>query len=307
MQKLYLFILTLILIFITISCSSNSNGEIEVINPNATPPLIIGHRGARSLAPENTLASARKALSVKADLWELDVAVTADRELIIMHDDTLDRTCNVEQVFPEREPWHVWDFTLAEIKTLDCGSWFNDKDPFDQIKEGKVSEADQQSYVGEQAPTLLEALKFTKDNNFKVNVELKNQPTSELDEIIVSKAVSLIEDLEMDKESQVVISSFNHDYLKTVNSINPNIPTQAITKKMIKNLKSYLDELGTDTINPKYTVWSYKRMAELEQTGINFNVWTVNDELIMKALINSGVSGIITDFPQDLYRLLYEQ
>ena len=307
MQKQYGLIFVIILLIFTSSCSSDNIGESEVIIVNSTPPLIIGHRGARSLAPENTLASAQKALDSGADLWELDVAVTSDNELIIMHDDTLERTCNVEELFPDREPWHVWDFTLAEIKSLDCGSWFIAKDPFEQIKSGNVSETDIQSYVGEQAPTLYEALEFTKNNNFRVNVELKSQPNAVLDEIIVSKSVALIEELGMDNNQQVVISSFNHDYLKQVKAINPNIPTQAITKKIIRNLKSYLNDIGTDTVNPKYTAWSYKRIAELEQDGINFNVWTVNDELVMKALINSGVSGIITDFPQNLFALLHEK
>jgi glycerophosphoryl diester phosphodiesterase len=307
MHKLRILLLLLILTIIISSCSSKTNGEIEVINISSTPPLIIGHRGARSLAPENTLASAKKAFAVGADLWELDVAVTADKELIIMHDDTLSRTCNVEELFPERDPWYVWDFTLSEIKSLDCGSWFNTEDPFDQIKAGVVTKADQQSYIGEHAPTLREALEFTKSNNFKVNVELKKQPNTELDNIIVANTVSLIEELEMVEAEQVVISSFNHDYLIKVNSLNDNIPTQAITKKIIKNLNTYLNTLGTNTVNPKYNVWSYKRIAELEQEGIDFNVWTVNDELVMKALINSGVTGIITDFPQNLYGLLNEE
>jgi len=110
-------------------------------------------------------------------LWELDVQLTADEELVLMHDSDLTRTCDAKARFPDRRPWLVSDFTLAEIQTLDCGSWFNEKDPFGQIKAGAVPPEDQQSYVGERAPSLREALQFTLDNDWRVNVEIKNLPT----------------------------------------------------------------------------------------------------------------------------------
>ncbi len=81
---------------------------------NAFPkPLNIAHRGARSLAPENTLAAARLGLEIGADLWELDVAATSDEQLVVLHDDTLERTSNAQQVFPGRAPWTVSTFSLA--------------------------------------------------------------------------------------------------------------------------------------------------------------------------------------------------
>ncbi|HFD40915.1 MAG TPA: glycerophosphodiester phosphodiesterase, partial [Anaerolineae bacterium] len=89
----------------------------------------IAHRGARSLAPENTLVAARKALAVGADLWETDVAVTADGELILFHDDSLVRTTDAERRFPDRAPWTFTTFSLAEIRSLDAGSWFVETDP----------------------------------------------------------------------------------------------------------------------------------------------------------------------------------
>ncbi|UCC65293.1 MAG: glycerophosphodiester phosphodiesterase [Anaerolineae bacterium] len=289
------------------ACLSPSQATKEEADMSFSPPLVIAHRGASSLAPENTLAAARKALEIGADLWELDVSVTADGELILMHDDTLERTCNARDVFPGRQPWQVWDFTLAEVQTLDCGSWFNKKDPFGEIRLGNVSEADQQSYVGEPAPTLRQALEFTRDHNWRVNVELKKQPNEELDRTIVGKAVALVEELGMDDGQQVVISSFRHDYLETVKNLNPRIPTQAITSKAIRDLPVYLDELGADTCNPKVMAWSYKRLGELAAQGIAFNVWTVDDELTMKALIKTGVSGIITNYPQTLVSLLKQR
>jgi glycerophosphoryl diester phosphodiesterase len=268
------------------------------------PPLVIAHRGARSLAPENTLAAARKALEVGADMWELDVTATLDGELVVMHDDTLDRTCNAQEIFPERIPWRVEEFTLAEIQTLDCGSWFNATDPFEQIKAGNVSEADQKSYVGEPAPSLRQALEFTRDNQWRVNVELKKQPSQELGRLIVEKSAALIQELGMDEGDQVVISSFEHDYLKTLRALNPRIPIQALTTKPIPDLPAYLAELGTDVCNPKVGAWTPQELVELGQSGIRFNVWTVNDETTMRSLIVAGVQGIITDYPQTLIAVL---
>lgn len=287
-----------------VSCSTQTPAIPENTPMNTTPPLVIAHRGARSLAPENTLAAAQKALDLGADLWELDVAVTADNELVLMHDDTLDRTCNAKSVFPERSPWNVWDFTLDEIKTLDCGSWYEEKDPFDEIKAGNVSPEELKSYAGIQAPTLREALEFTRDHNWRVNVELKDQPDEARSQAIIDKTVQLVAELGLDSDQQLVISSFNHDYLRKVQELNPNIPVQAITNKLIDDLGGYLGEIGTDTVNPKINTWSYQRMKELGEQGVRFNVWTVNDELTMKALINTGVSGIITDYPQTLIDLI---
>ena len=82
---------------------------------------IIAHGGARSLAPENTLAAARKAHALGADLWETDVAITADGQLVLMHDDAMMRTTDVADRFPDRVPAPFSTYTLAEIRTLDAG------------------------------------------------------------------------------------------------------------------------------------------------------------------------------------------
>jgi len=271
---------------------------------NKVPPLNIAHRGARSLAPENTLAAARKALEVGADMWEMDVAVTSDGELIVIHDDTLERTCNVADLFPDRRPWNVWDFTLAEIQTLDCGSWFAARDPFGQIKAGNVSAEEAASYAGERAPTLRQVLEFTRDNDWRVNVELKEQPTADLGRILVEKTVALIQELGMVEGGRVAVSSFNHDYLREIRALDPNIPIQALTSKKIGDLPAYLKQLGTTACNPKAGVWKPQDLAELAASGIEFNVWTVNDESEMKQLIEAGVYGIITDYPQTLRLVL---
>ena len=103
---------------------------------NRKAPLYIAHRGARSLAPENTLAAAEKAVQTGAHGWELDVQMTKDGRLAVIHDKNLDRTSNVSRLnrFADRRPWPTHKFTLEELKSLDFGSWFQETDPFGQIE-----------------------------------------------------------------------------------------------------------------------------------------------------------------------------
>ncbi|MDH7487764.1 MAG: glycerophosphodiester phosphodiesterase family protein [Anaerolineae bacterium] len=267
--------------------------------------LNIAHRGARSLAPENTLAAARKALQAGADMWELDVQLTADDELIVMHDDTLTRTSDAPLRFPDRHPWRISDFTLAEIQTLDCGSWFNEKDPFGQIRAGAVPAEAQQSYVGERAPALREALQFTLDNDWRVNVELKRLSNKDKGALMVEKSVALIE--AMNLQERVIVSSFDHDVLRQVRRLNPRLATAVLSVYAIRKPLRYLTEVGAQAYNPRKSSVRGKTVQALRSAGFDIYVWTVNDEKGMRRLIQMGVSGIITDFPQVLRRVLHSQ
>lgn len=264
--------------------------------------LNIAHRGARSLAPENTLAAARKALDCGADMWELDVGMTADGVLILIHDDTLRRTSNVSEIFPERAPWPVHHFTLAEIRRLDFGSWFSDQDPFGQIAAGQVLPADLDSYIGEIAPTLEEALAFTRDNNWQVNVEIKDLSRRPGDAVVVEKVVALVEEMEM--TDRVLISSFNFSYLKRVKAANPNLAMAALVGQVFSEPLKLLHRLEAQAYHPHVTAITVEAIADLRAEGFGVSVWTVNDEETMCSLIEAKASGIITDFPQMLRSLL---
>ena len=102
-------------------------------------PLVVAHRGARGHAPENTLTAAALGYAVQADLWELDANYTKDGKLVVMHDDTLVRTTDVETAFPGRPSYRVRDFTLDEIKSLDAGSWYAGRDQFGRVAAGEIS------------------------------------------------------------------------------------------------------------------------------------------------------------------------
>ncbi len=265
-------------------------------------PLNIAHRGARSLAPENTLAAARAGLEAGADLWELDVAVTLDGELVILHDDTLARTSDARQVYPQREPWAVHTFTLAELLRLDFGSWFNQVDPYGQIAAGQVTSAMQASFVGLPIPTLSEALAFTRDHDWRVNVEIKDATGTPGDAFVVEKVVALIESLGM--VEQVLISSFNHAYLTRSKVANRNLATAALVEVSTPDPIALVRGLGAQAYHPGIWWTVPEEIPAIRRAGIDVNVWTVNDPEMMRVLIEHGASGIITDFPQLLREIL---
>jgi len=268
------------------------------------PVLNIAHAGASSLAPQNTLAAGRKALQVGADLWEIDVRLTKDGIFILMHDKGLKRTTNVEEVFPERSPWLVKDFTLAELKELDAGSWFVQTDPFRQIKEGNVSIEDQQSYVDEKIPTLREALQFTWENDWRMGIEVKSMDYLPREEI-AGKLVSLIKKTKM--ENRVVVSSFGHDLLREVRRLDPNIPIAALVIFAPWNPVQYLEDLEADVYAPSPVGFTASLAIKLGGLGYGVCIWTYNGaRQLRRFAVMEGVSGIVTDFPQRLEPILDE-
>ncbi len=258
--------------------------------------LCIAHRGACSLAPENTLAAARKALEVGADMWELDVAVTTDGQLILGHDDTLVRTTNVETIFPDRAPWTYPTFTLSELKQLDTGSRYIETDPFGLIASGEVTPADQAAMRGEPIPTLREALLFTRDHNWRVNVEIKKIPPPMEAFPVLAAVMALIAELDM--VEQVLLSSFIHSELQRAKMTNPVIAAAALVGSSETEPIIWPTELAVDAYHPRHTLIDRAKIQRLRQAGFDVNPWTVNNKSEMERLIEAGVTGIITDFPQ---------
>ncbi len=267
------------------------------------PPINVAHRGARSVAPENTLAAAKQGYELKADQWELDVQETKDGELVVLHDPGMARTSNAIKVFPFRPFWQVKNFTLEEVKQLDFGAWYLKKDPFGEIANGTLSAADQEALRSTPIPTLREALELTKEKNWYVNIEIKDISDTPGDADIVQKTVALIEELDM--VDQALISSFKHDYLVQVKKNNPNIKTAALVTKIGDDPVALLKSLGADAINPDYkSISNLSLIKTLRDAGYDVYIWTVNNPQTMIKFINAGVSGIITDYPQRMNEVL---
>jgi glycerophosphoryl diester phosphodiesterase len=173
-------------------------------------PTVIAHRGASAYAPENTLAAVDKADDLGIRWVENDVQRTKDGELVVIHDTTLKRTTDVEEVFPDRSPWKVSDFTLKEVRRLDAGSWFSP------------------SYAGARVPTLEEYLDRVSDNHQKLLLEIKAP------ELYPGIERQTLEELRregwLDRyhvKHRLIIQAFSADCIKTVHSLRPEVKTSS--------------------------------------------------------------------------------
>lgn len=141
-----------------------------------TRPALIAHRGASMLAPENTLGAAETASLYEAFGFETDVRISLDGVPFLMHDDTLARTTNIAEVFPDRITDPVSSFTMDELHQLNAGLWFIQTDPFDTISSGFVSQAQLASNQGQRIPTLSEALALVKDQKMIILFDMRYPP-----------------------------------------------------------------------------------------------------------------------------------
>ncbi len=265
------------------------------------PLQVIAHRGARSLAPENTLAAARKAWEAGADAWELDVWMTKDGELVLVHDETLARTTNAPEIFPDRSPWRVREFTLEEIRRLDAGSWFLRDDPFGTLATGDVNPSEAELYRGEKVPTLREALSLTRDLGLWVNIELKSSLffLSSYEREVVEKTVALVREFAL--TDRVLISSFNHPMIAYLHAIAPEIRGAVLVSTMPQDPRRYAQSWGAVALNPKLTAYNSVQACMLKEAGLAVYVWTVNEPKDLERLVQDPcVAGIITDWPQVL-------
>jgi glycerophosphoryl diester phosphodiesterase len=263
--------------------------------------LNVGHRGASRLAPENTLAGARKALQVGADMWELDVAVTADGVLVLAHDDGLLRTSNARAVFPDREPWLLKDFTLAELRRLDFGSWFNATTP-------PASEAGDPAAIGdytaEPIPTLREALLFTREHGWQVDIEVKDLKGAPGESHVVEDTIALIKELGM--FGDVLVTSFQTRFLQRAHQLAPELSMGILVFNPDPDPIGLVQRLQVQAYLPPASATPPLQVAELRAAGFDVYPWTVNEESAMRDYITAGATGLLTDVPHRLKSILDE-
>lgn len=237
---------------------------------NAFEPLIIAHRGGGSLGPENTLAAARASYEAGADMWELDIEVTGDGVLVLAHDDSLVRTSNVKAIFPDRDPWLLRDFTYAELRRLDFGSWFQPEvDPFEA-----VAKPPRPLYAGERVATLEEALHLARTSGWQVVVELKDLKGGPGEYNVAEKAVSIILDLDMLRS--VMLSSFRHDYLERARAASPDLRLGALVFTPVPLPEAVLNRFQAQVYMPPASAAEVEEVARLRTKGAEVYVWTVN-------------------------------
>lgn len=233
-------------------------------------------------------------------MWETDVAVTADDNLVLMHDDAMTRTTNVAELFPERVPAAFSTYSLAEIRSLDAGSWFERDDPFGQVAAGAVDREELAQFAGEKVPTLREAFELTLELDWFLNLELKAQPEPKNDFDLVSAVLDLVEAVKIGPD-HLLFSSARLDWLKTLKQRRSDFQVQAILGLFDEDPMDFTDPFF-DTFNPRLSRVSVDQLKRQIQRGLKLNPFNVNDDEMIACLTAIGVAGLITDFPQRVSR-----
>lgn len=228
--------------------------------------VILAHRGASGHAPENTLEAFRLAMEMGADGFELDVHMSADGELIVIHDETVDRTTD--------GTGYVKDMTLAQLKQLDACKGM-------------------EKYRGAKIPTLGEVFDLIRDTHHTVNVEIKT------DNIFYDGIERKCLELEKEKgmEGRILYSSFNHYSVMKIKELSPESKVGLLYEEILYAPWKYAKLLGAEFVHPpKKNVFVPGLVAGSMAAGVGVNVWTVNEEHIMRECLKYG-AGIITNYP----------
>ncbi len=239
-----------------------------------TPPLIGGHRGSGSSEflnplPENTIPSFQQAFADGADLVELDVLLSSDDALVVIHDGSLDRTTDCSG--------RVRDFTLAEIQACDAAV-------------GTTLEG-----AGVAAPTLREVYEAL-DANAMVNVEIKGDDVGIYGAAHIAQIV-VDEITDLDAADRTIISSFHSGILSETENYNAEMTTAFLTSELVVNpVMDQCVENGFDGFHPHYTGILLGDVDYAHSLGLFVNVWTCNFAPFMHGLMDAGVDGILTDY-----------
>lgn len=235
---------------------------------------IIAHRGASGYAPENTLAAFQKALELGADMIECDIHATQDGELVVIHDETIDRTTN--------DTGYVKDYTLSELKQFEI-FYRND------------------AFRNERIPTLREVIALTK-GQAKLVIEVKTCPVFYPG--IEKKLVNMIEREQLVAESLVI--AFYHPTLREINRLNPAIQTGILYVGGLVEPWAAADAVGATALHPQYEYAQPDMIAEARRRGYRVHPWTIDRPEDLRQWLDYGVDGITTDFPDRLAALLRE-
>ncbi|KAA0549481.1 glycerophosphodiester phosphodiesterase [Bacillus sp. BGMRC 2118] len=228
---------------------------------------IFGHRGAAGTHPENTMISFIAAERASADGIELDVQLSKDGEIVVIHDETLDRTTTGTGL--------IKDHTLKEIRSFDASYKFPD-------------------YGVCKVPSLDEVFNWSLSNNLFINVELKNSefPYEGLEE----KVIQLIRTYHYEK--RIIISSFNHKSLEKCIKIAPEIEVGVLFNKKKKDPWEYAKRIGAKSIHPNYRIISNSDIIKSQEKGVSVRPYTVNKQKEMERLLSIKCESIITDYPE---------
>ena len=225
------------------------------------------HRGFSGLYPENTRIAFEKAVEAGADGIELDVHLTRDGEVVIIHDERIDRTSN-------GTGW-VKDMTLAQLRQYDYSYTFAGQ------------------YGVQTILTLREYFDLIAPTALVTNIELK---TGIFEYPGIEQAVySLIDAYKL--QSRVIISSFNHYSVQRMKAIDPALKCGLLTESWLINAGAYTRAAGAECLHPLFCSLTADAVAEIKAQGVEINTWTVNEKEHMRRLIAAGVDSLISNWP----------
>jgi len=243
--------------------------QVTLMRPTGAPVLRVGHRGARGHAPENTMASFAKGLELGVDVIETDVHLSRDGEVIVIHDDEVDRTTNGHG--------YVKDMTLAELKQLDAGAWYDAK------------------FAGERIPTLDELIRWAYDR-VPLAIEIKNGPFYYPG--IAGKIVQLLRDHGMLR--QAILISFDHMVLREARMLAPEVTTGLLYVGRLVDPVGAARAAGAAALHPAWQFVTPDVVETAHAGGLAISTWCPNDLPTIKILAQMGVDSIGTDYP-DLF------
>lgn len=254
----------------------------------STRPLILGHRGASALAPENTLAAFSRAISDGADGIEFDVRLSRDGVAVVIHDASLKRTGLINRL--------VSDLTGAELGEVDVGSWFLER-----------AQNPKQSFSGEKLPTLSQVFELFRAHSGVLYLEMKCKP--EEGTALAAEVVRLTRESKM--VDRVVVESFDHSAIAAVKRIDSGIRTAALfeprltrpisTIRRIKMVDTAL-AVAADEVALHHTLVANRVVEKARQAGLEVVVWTVEDPIWIERARALGIKALISNDPGALLR-----
>ncbi|MGQ9372127.1 glycerophosphoryl diester phosphodiesterase [Azospirillum sp. ST 5-10] len=234
----------------------------------STLPRLIGHRGAKESAPENTLVSVREAARQGAAWVEVDVMLTGDGVPVIIHDDTLERTTS--------GAGPVAEIDLAHLKRLDAGGWFDPR------------------FAGEEVPTLAEMLDLVRQLGLGLNLEIKPSPGRAVE---TAEAALAVLRGAWPAGRPLLLSSFEPECLEVARRLAPDLPRGYLMEEAPADWAAIADRLGAATLNLDQKRQTAESVAAYRATGRPVLAYTVNDAARARDLFAWGVAAVFTDAP----------
>lgn len=220
------------------------------------------------------MAAFRRAIELGATFIETDLQLTRDAHLVALHDTTIDRTTNGRGA--------VREFTLAELRQLDAGSWFGSQ------------------FAGERIPTLAEILDFAREADVVFYLEVKSVGTWGVEHALVNVL------REARVAAHTAVLSFDAQALGNVRQRDPTLICGLLFDKPVSNPADAAWEVGARQIAPRADLLTEEMVAEAHESGLQVVTWTINEPADMRRAIAAGVDGIMTDYPDRLVEVLKE-